>query len=185
MRIAYPPLLMTITTNKLKQQCLKTVVLTLERQQRISICLIDRLNHFDRCFGRLRTKIPKCIIPLYSMSATEFLVKHKKTVIAHPLYSSDFSPCYFFLFSKLKHPLPGRHYDFIDPIYKNHLTNFWRCKQANTKFQIHANQYMEIKLHKNIKKIVPIQLNFCKQLNSLYQVCHDVCYTQTKTSGTL
>jgi hypothetical protein len=37
-------------------------------------------------------------------------------VIAHPTYSPDLAPCYFFLFPKMKLNLKGRRFDNIEEI---------------------------------------------------------------------
>jgi hypothetical protein len=43
----------------------------------------------------------------------EFLVSKQITVLEHPACSPDLAPNYFFLFSKIKKILKGRHFDDI------------------------------------------------------------------------
>jgi histone-lysine N-methyltransferase SETMAR len=46
----------------------------------------------------------------------EFFTKGNMTVVPHPPYSPDLTLCYFFLFSRLKIKLKGRHFDTIEVI---------------------------------------------------------------------
>ena len=52
---------------------------------------------------------------------TEFLAKHETKVIAQPPYSTDFAPCDFFLFLKLKYSLRGMRHESIEAIKRNSL----------------------------------------------------------------
>jgi [histone H3]-lysine36 N-dimethyltransferase SETMAR len=45
-----------------------------------------------------------------SLSVQGYLAKHCTTVLSHPPYSPDLSPCDFNLFPKLKERLKGRHF---------------------------------------------------------------------------
>jgi hypothetical protein len=46
----------------------------------------------------------------------QFLASTNTTVIPHPLYSPDFAPCDFFLFSKMKFKLKMRRFNSIEEI---------------------------------------------------------------------
>ena len=48
-----------------------------------------------------------------------FLAKHQITQVTHPLYSSDLTPCGFWLFPKLKSPLKGKRFQIIYEIHEN------------------------------------------------------------------
>ena len=48
-----------------------------------------------------------------------FLVKHQITQVTQSSYSSDLSPCNFWLYSKLKSPLKGKRFQTIDEIQEN------------------------------------------------------------------
>ena len=70
-----------------------------------------------------------------SFKVSQFLAKNNMTVIAHPPYSPDLSPCDFFLFSKLKLRMKGRRFDTIEEIQERVLDtipkkNFQGCFQA-------------------------------------------------------
>jgi histone-lysine N-methyltransferase SETMAR len=54
-----------------------------------------------------------------ALSVREFLASKQTTVLEHPPYSSDLAPNDFFLFSKIKEILKGRHFDDIDDIMSN------------------------------------------------------------------
>ena len=45
-----------------------------------------------------------------SLKVSEFLKKHKTSVLPQPPYSPDLAPCDFFLFDRLKKPLRGKHF---------------------------------------------------------------------------
>jgi len=49
----------------------------------------------------------------------EFLTTKQITVLEHPAYSPDLAPNNFFVFSKIKEILKGRHFDDIDDIWSN------------------------------------------------------------------
>jgi len=49
-----------------------------------------------------------------ALSVREFLATKQITVLEHPAYSPDLAPSDFFLFSKIKEILKGRHFDDID-----------------------------------------------------------------------
>jgi hypothetical protein len=49
-------------------------------------------------------------------SVSRFLTKHNVIVLPHPPYSSDLSPCDFFLFPRLKKGLKGRRHEDIEAI---------------------------------------------------------------------
>ena len=49
----------------------------------------------------------------------EFIATKQITVLEHPSYSPDLAPSDFFLFSKIKKILKGRHFDDIDDIRSN------------------------------------------------------------------
>jgi hypothetical protein len=51
-----------------------------------------------------------------SCHSQQFLMKHKMTVIPHPLYSPDLASCDFFLFPKMKLKLKGRQFDTNEEI---------------------------------------------------------------------
>jgi histone-lysine N-methyltransferase SETMAR len=51
-----------------------------------------------------------------SVLTQQFLSKNKMTVISHPPYSPDLTPCDFFLFQKIKLKLKGRRLDTIEEI---------------------------------------------------------------------
>jgi len=53
-----------------------------------------------------------------AISVNEFLTKKDIPVLPQPPYSSDLSPCDFFLFPKLKFHLKGRHFGNVDNIQK-------------------------------------------------------------------
>ena len=53
-----------------------------------------------------------------TISVIEFLAKNGIAVIPQPPYSPDLSPCYFFLFPKLKFHLKGRHFGTVENIAK-------------------------------------------------------------------
>jgi len=58
---------------------------------------------------------------LKNKSKEEFLATKQITVLEHPAYSSDLAPSDFFLFSKIKEILEGRHCDDVDAIRSNTL----------------------------------------------------------------
>ena len=49
----------------------------------------------------------------------EFLAEKNIPVVPQPPYSPDLSPCDFFLFSRLKNHLKGRHFGTLDNIQKS------------------------------------------------------------------
>ena len=49
-----------------------------------------------------------------TLSVKMFLMKHKITVLEHPLYSPDLAPCYFFLFPQIKSALKGTRFESVD-----------------------------------------------------------------------
>jgi transposase len=55
-----------------------------------------------------------------AVSINEFLAEKKCIpVVPQPPYSPDLSPCDFFLFSRLKNHLIGRHFGTLDNIQKS------------------------------------------------------------------
>ena len=48
-----------------------------------------------------------------------FLVKHQIIQVTQPPYSSDLTPCNFWLFPKLKSPLKGKRFQTVDEIQEN------------------------------------------------------------------
>jgi len=54
-----------------------------------------------------------------ALSVREFLATKQITVLEHPVYSPDPAPSDFFLFSKIKEILKGRHFDDTDNIRSN------------------------------------------------------------------
>jgi len=52
----------------------------------------------------------------HSTVCGEFLATKQITVLEHPACPPDLAPNYFFLFSKIKEILKGRHFDDIDDI---------------------------------------------------------------------
>jgi len=54
-----------------------------------------------------------------ALSVREFLATKQITVLEHPAYSLDLAPSDFFLFSKIKEILKGRHLDDTDDIRSN------------------------------------------------------------------
>jgi len=51
-----------------------------------------------------------------------YLAKHQTSVVPHPPYSPDVAPADFFLFPKLKTTLKGCHFQTIDNIQENAIT---------------------------------------------------------------
>jgi len=49
-------------------------------------------------------------LPVLQLSRKLLLAKHHNTQISQPPYSTDLSPCDFWLFAKLKSPLKGRRF---------------------------------------------------------------------------
>ena len=45
-----------------------------------------------------------------------FLAKHRITVLEHPPYSPDLTPCDFFLFPKVKSALKGTRFETVDAV---------------------------------------------------------------------
>jgi len=62
---------------------------------------------------------PPLAVQLSYMSVREFLATKQITVLEHPAYSPYLAPSDFFLFSKIKEILKGRHFDDIDDIRIN------------------------------------------------------------------
>ena len=54
-----------------------------------------------------------------NINKEEFLATKQITVLEHPAYSPDLDLNDFFLFSKIKEILKGRHFDDIDDIMSN------------------------------------------------------------------
>ena len=54
-----------------------------------------------------------------AVSINEFLAEKSIPVVPQPPYSSDLSPCEFFLFPPLKNHLKGRHFGTLDNIQKS------------------------------------------------------------------
>ena len=54
-----------------------------------------------------------------ALSVREFSATKQITVLEHPAYSPNLAPNDFFLFSKIKEILKGRHFDDIDDIRSN------------------------------------------------------------------
>ena len=54
-----------------------------------------------------------------ALSVREFLATKQITLLEHPAYSPDLAPSGFFLFSKIKEILKGRHFDAIDDTRSN------------------------------------------------------------------
>jgi len=54
--------------------------------------------------------------PHTALSVSRFLTKHNITVLPHPQYSPDLSPCDFFLFPRLKKRLKGWRHENIEAI---------------------------------------------------------------------
>ena len=54
--------------------------------------------------------------PHTALSVPRFLTKHNVTVLPHPPYSPDLSPCDFFLFPRLKKRLKGWRHENIEAI---------------------------------------------------------------------
>ena len=52
----------------------------------------------------------------YTKKVNEFLMKKRISLINHPRYSPDLTPCDYFLFSKLKTKIEGAFYDDIPAI---------------------------------------------------------------------
>jgi len=55
-------------------------------------------------------------------SKEEFLATKQITMLEHPAYSPDLASSDFFLFSKIKEILKGRHFDDIDDIRSNTIS---------------------------------------------------------------
>jgi histone-lysine N-methyltransferase SETMAR len=76
------------------------------------------LKKLDKYFGKIRPKSGMRHIKLLHDNApahkaaivTDFLAGKHVTVLQHPPYSPDLSPCDFFLFPRLKKMLAGRKY---------------------------------------------------------------------------
>ena len=67
----------------------------------------------------LPTTHGSCITTMHLLTRhtlREFLATKQITVLEHPAYSPDLAPSNFFLFSKIKEILKGRHFDDIDYI---------------------------------------------------------------------
>jgi hypothetical protein len=70
-----------------------------------------------------------------AISVIEFLAKKGIPVVPQPPYSSNLSPCDFFLFLKLKFYLKGRHFGMVvnietavtDQLKAILVSNFQRC----------------------------------------------------------
>jgi histone-lysine N-methyltransferase SETMAR len=54
-----------------------------------------------------------------TISINEFVAEKSIPVVPQPPYSPDFSPCDFFLFSRLKNHLKGRNFGTLDSIQKS------------------------------------------------------------------
>jgi len=57
-----------------------------------------------------------------SLLIRSYLAKRHTSVVPHPHYSPDVAPADFFLFPKLKTTLKGRHFQTIDDIQENAIT---------------------------------------------------------------
>jgi len=51
-----------------------------------------------------------------TLSVKTFLMKHKITVLEHPLYSPDLAPCDFFYFKKITSALKGTRFESIEAV---------------------------------------------------------------------
>jgi len=51
-----------------------------------------------------------------ALSSKTFLMKHKITVLEHPLYAPDLVPCDFFLFPKIRSALQGTRFESVDAV---------------------------------------------------------------------
>ena len=51
-----------------------------------------------------------------ALAVQHFLASKDMTVVPHPPYSTDFAPCDFFLFPKMKIKLKGRRFDTVEEI---------------------------------------------------------------------
>ena len=81
---------------------------------------VSRSNsyHFNRLFGH-ETRCCSTTSERPSHKAiivNEFLVKNSTNIIEQPPYSPDIAPADFFLFPKLKLPLPGTRFQSIEDI---------------------------------------------------------------------
>jgi len=54
--------------------------------------------------------------PHTALTVSRFLTKHNVTVLPHPPYSPDLSPCDFLLFPRLQKRLKGRRHENIEAI---------------------------------------------------------------------
>ena len=98
-------------------------MLALEREQRLSTSLMDRLNTLWFMFWVWSASPPDDdnARSHSSLILTEFLAKNETEDIAQPPYSPDLAPCEFFLFPKLKYPLRVTRHELIEAIKRNSL----------------------------------------------------------------
>jgi transposase len=54
-----------------------------------------------------------------AVSINEFLAEYNIPIVLQPPYSPDLSPCYFFLFPRLKNHLKGSHFCTLDNSHKS------------------------------------------------------------------
>jgi hypothetical protein len=59
---------------------------------------------------------------LTALSMQRFLAPKNMAVVPHPPYSPDLAPCDFFLFSRMKSKLKGRHFQDVTEIQEQSLT---------------------------------------------------------------
>jgi len=86
-------------------------------------CYKDVLERLRKRVQRVRTDIADDWVPHHdnppahtALSIREFLAKKNIPVLPHPPYSPDLAPCGFYLFSKLKLKLKGRHFGTMENI---------------------------------------------------------------------
>jgi hypothetical protein len=80
----------------------------------------NRSRHFDRGIGHADTwMLHHDYAPCHTdISVNEVLTRKCIPVVPKPPYSSEQSPCFFFLFPKLKFHLKGRYFGTADNIQK-------------------------------------------------------------------
>jgi len=66
-----------------------------------------------------------------AVAIQEFLAQKQVCVLHHPPYSSDLSPCDYFLFPKLKLPLKGHLFEDVQDIKAAVTSSLWAIPQED------------------------------------------------------
>jgi len=82
-----------------------------------------------------------------ALSVKQFLAKNRTPVLQQPSYSSDFAPCDFWLFPKLKSVLEGTRFESVEAV-KTKSIGILRALQEND-FQ-HCFNQCEIRMKRCI-----------------------------------